>query len=188
MTLRSARRYAAVICFAVLAVSLAPGCGGRYSDANGDSLAIAASGTLSLRGGQPYPILMLETADGGEYLLRSSRLLEELRHLNGMRVELRGTTPANPSVTIPVLTVESYRLLALDDGAVPLIGTIENTEERCVLAVDGDTRLTVVGEFEHVLGAFPGAKVWVIGERPDTESIHVTGYGIIVPSKPPENS
>lgn len=180
MMVRSHNRYVVFACFVVLAVSLVPGCGGQYRDGNGDSVNIEVSGTLSLRGGQPYPILLLETADGTEYLLRSSLLLGELKNLKGMNVVLQGTTTADQPLAIPVLTVDAYRLLPLAGGEEPLVGTLEVANERCVLTVDDATRLTVVGEFEHVLLAFPGAKIWVIGEMPDRESIRVTGYGIIV--------
>lgn len=185
MMVRANNRYAVFVCFFVLILGLVPGCGGKYNEANNDTVKIEVAGTLSLRGGQPYPILLLETADGAEYLLRSALLLDELKNLKGLRAMLRGTTLAHPSVTIPVLAVDSYRLLPFAGGEEPLVGTLEIAEERCVLCIDDDIRLTIVGEFERVLDAFPGAKIWVIGERPDGKSIRVTGYGIIASSDSP---
>lgn len=169
-------------CTVFILSAASAGCGSKYSDRHTGVTAVEVSGTISLRGSQPYPVLLLVADDGSEYLLRSEALADELKNLKGMNVSLRGTVPENSSVKIPVLTVDSYRLLPLEGGEEPVVGTVGIEENECLLIVDDDTRLTIVGEFSDVLSAFPGATVWVIGERPDEATMRVTGYGIILPA------
>jgi hypothetical protein len=184
MTKLKIERFILAVSVLLLILSGLSGCGGKYGNENNSIVAVEVSGTLSLRGSQPYPILLLETGDGGEYLLRSPDKLDELKNLKGMRVILTGTTPKHSSVTIPVLSVENYSLLPLPGGEEPLVGTLAVADERCVLRIEKETLLMITGEFERVLSGFPGAKVWVIGERGTDGELRVTGYGIIVPSGP----
>lgn len=183
MNMQRNRLIAAV--FILLPLAFWSGCGKHYTDEAGASASVELSGTLSLRGGHPAPMLLLEERGGKEYLLRSSSLYEELKRLSGMAVALKGVTPVGTKAPFPVLDVESYRLMPLPGGEQPVTGLVRLRDSGCFIETEDGNELRVAGEFESVLMQYPGAKIWVIGEARagETGMFDVKGYGIIVPSK-----
>jgi hypothetical protein len=175
-------------CSSILFLVLIPfvfgnGCGKQYRDAPSSAANVELSGMLSLRGSQPFPMLILEERGGKDYLLRSSSLLEELKRLSGMAVVLTGVTPAGTQAPLPVMEVESYRLLPLPGGEQPVVGRIHARDEGCFIEREDGTEMRIAGEFEPVLKQYADAKIWVIGEilDGDTKAFIVKGYGVIVP-------
>ncbi len=165
------------------------GCGGAGTrnasgkDRRGVRRPIEVSGTLSVRGSAPSPIVLLEMEDGTVYAVQSSSLLRELKRLDGMRVAVKGTSQAPVEGGTAILHVQEYHLLPLESGEEPLVGVIAETDGKCLLKEpDGDVwRLT--GDLASILTGFAGAKVWVIGEREvgdhPKRQIRVTGYGVL---------
>jgi hypothetical protein len=159
-------------------------CGGRYGEKRDAAESVTIAGKLSLRGSQPFSVLFLDGEDGKQYVIQSSTLLDELKHLHGMDVMLEGSISSKPHYGVPVLVVKAYKLLALPGGEMPFIGVILVQEDECYLRQDTGASWLIRGEFEGTLASFPGAKVWVIGEKTAGEvpGIQVTGYGMIAPA------
>ena len=184
----------AVVALAVTAAVTSAGCGGNKTkkatslgDADvGDWVKVA--GTLSMRGSTPHTILMLEIADGGVVVIQSSKLQDELRTLAGMKVSVEGKVLPSIDSESPRVDAQSYELLALPSGEVPLVGTVLLRDGQCVLETADEKLYWIRGDFADVLKGYEGAKVWVVGtvgdaalpEKPEgSVPMQVTGYGVL---------
>jgi hypothetical protein len=186
------RAVSAIVVSAMLASVVA--CGGKKSskagsvDSAGVGDLVAVEGTLSLRGGTPHTILMLEREDGGVVVIQSNEFQVELKSLSGMKVSIEGNVLPSIDGETPLVNATSYKLLALPSGEVPIVGTLRTEGDNCLLsATDGDLYV-IVGEFARVLVDFDGKKVWVVGTEstkayPDAPRgaapLEVTGYGVL---------
>jgi len=183
-----------VVALALTATVAAGGCGGNKTKKEaglgeagvGDLVSVA--GTLSLRGSTPHTILMLELADGAVVVVQSSKLQDELRMLSGMKVSIEGKVLPSIDSESPLVEAQSYELLALPSGEVPLVGTVVLRDGQCVLETADDKLYWIRGDFAEVLKGYEGAKVWVVGtvgdaalpEKPEgSVPMRVTGYGVL---------
>lgn len=189
---RSGRRVPGIVFVCCAAVCAALwGCGGpasgsRSADGSGETLYV--EGKVSLRGSQPFPLLLLEARDGRFYMIDASPLAEELKRLQDMPVGVTGKVLPEVKMDTPALSVEAYRLLPLGTGEQPVVGVIAAASPDGVgmRAEDGSVWI-LEGEFETVFWGLEGAKIWVVGDRRisvntsrgDLRTIHVTEYGII---------
>jgi len=182
------------IALAVMAAVASAGCGGNKTkkatslgDAGvGDLITVA--GTLSLRGSTPHTILMLEMSDGGVVVIQSNELQEELRTLAGMNLSIEGKVLPSIDSESPLVDAQSYELLALPSGEVPLVGMVLLRDGQCVLETADEKLYWIRGDFADVLKGYEGAKVWVVGtvgdaalpEKPEgSVPMRVTGYGVL---------
>jgi hypothetical protein len=184
----------AVIALALMVAFTSVGCGGNKTkkatslgDADvGDLVTVA--GTLSLRGSTPHTVLMLEMSDGGVVVIQSGTLQEELRSLAGMNLSIVGKVLPSIDSESPLVDAQSYELLALPSGEVPLVGTVLLRDGQCVLETADERLFWIRGDFVDVLKGYEGAKVWVVGtvgdaalpEKPEgSVPMQVTGYGVL---------
>jgi hypothetical protein len=185
----------AVVALALAAAAVSVGCGGsKAKKATGLGKAnvgdwVEVAGTLSLRGSTPHTFLMLETTGGGVVVIQSGKLQEELRTLAGMTVRVEGKLMPSIDGESPLVDAQSYELLALPTGEVPLVGTVRRRGAQCVLETADEKLYWIRGDFADVLMGYEGAKVWVVGkvggaalpEKPEgSVPIHVTGYGVLI--------
>jgi hypothetical protein len=190
-------RYKTVRLLAVLAVTVAvatTGCAGNktkkaagLSESDvGETVTVA--GTLSLRGSTPLTVLMLEVVDGTVVVIQSNELQEELRALAGMTVSVEGKLLPWIDGESPLVDAQSYELMALPSGEVPVVGTVRLLDGQCVLEVADGKSYWIRGDFADLLKEYEGAKVWVVGkvgdaalpEKPEgSVPMHVSGYGIL---------
>lgn len=178
--------------FALAALFLAcVGCGGSAGgkrDGANAGETVYVEGTISLRGSQPFPLLLLEGRDGRVYMIDSSPLAEELKQLQEMEVGVRAKVLPEVKGDAPALSVESYDILPLPTGERPVVGTIvQATPEQVTMRAEDDSVWLLEGDFVSVFFGLVGAKVWVVGDREfavntargDLRSILVTEYGIL---------
>jgi hypothetical protein len=175
---------------------VAAGCGGSKSR-NASSLDVAdtgdivtVDGRLSLRGSSPYPMLMLETKDGGVVLIESSTLQPELKTLSGMEVSVKGVVLPSIDGGTRALNVQTYELKPLPSGDLPLVGVISVENDQCVLTTYDNIRYWIRGDFADMFKDFDGEKVWIAGtvgeyalpEQPaDSVPFKVIQYGVMTP-------
>lgn len=169
------------------ALSLAGGCGGKHGRDGEGREELEVTGTVTLRGSSPFPLVTIVTADGSLYLIQSSDLSDELRHLDGMKVAVTGRITEVKGES-PILSVEWYDILPLPSGQRPIVGHIYGSPPDRALLIDRDgTRYEITGDFTMVLADFDGAKVWVVGDvefsriQLQVRTINVTEYGILRP-------
>jgi hypothetical protein len=181
-SLGSAGLAAAVV---LLASAVYVACDGKTRRGPGPGEHVQLTGTLSLRGSQPFPLLVVET-DGGETVVVESQTIEdELRELSGMRVSIEGEALARARGETLVVNALSYRLLALPGGEVPVVGLVLRQEDRCVLESADGKRYWIVGDLAAVIRDFEGAKVWVVGtpsadeEAGELIPLRAAGYGVL---------
>ncbi|NIM20319.1 MAG: hypothetical protein GTO64_08745 [Candidatus Latescibacteria bacterium] len=165
------------------------GCGGANTRhaAEKDKIerekAIELTGTISVRGSAAAPIILLQVDDGIAYTVQTSQVGRELMRLEGMRVVVQGNARSPEGKGPTLLDVHTYRILPLDTGETPVVGWIKGSEGSCVLKEEDGTEWKLTGDLALVLMDFDGAKVWVVGERSETDpssrEIVVTGYGIL---------
>ena len=184
----------AVVALAVMGAVTSAGCGGnktKKSTGLGDADVgdwVKVAGTLSMRGSTPHTILMLEMDGGGVVVIQSSKLQEELRTLAGMKLSIEGKVLPSIDGESPFVDAQSYELLALPSGEVPLVGTVLLRDGQCVLETADEKLYWIRGDFADVLMGYEGAKVWVVGtvgdaalpEKPEgSVPMRVTGYGVL---------
>jgi hypothetical protein len=181
-----------VSAFAVLflyAGSSLIGCGGtgarNASDKDKGEIkdSVELTGEISVRGSDIAPMVLLKAEDGTMYTIQSSPIASELARLEGMSVRIHGSLRLPAEDGPALIEAGDYRILPLESGEVPLIGWIVGKEQGCLLKdVDG-TEWFLIGDLTSHLSDFDGAKVWVVGERRQTETkkseIQVTGYGVL---------
>jgi hypothetical protein len=181
----------AAVCLGFLALL---GCGGNkakkaasFEEANVGDL-ITVEGTLSLRGSTPHTYVALETDEDGLVVIQSGTLRQELRELSGMRVSIQGKVLPSIDGESPQVDAQSYKLLALPSGEIPLMGRVRLMDGQCVLETADKKLYWIRGDFVDVLKGYEGAKVWVVGpvgdaalpEKPQgSVPIQVTGYGVL---------
>jgi len=124
-------------------------------------------------------------ADDATHVLAARRpgLAEELKNLEGARVEVMGYRDASLRPPGVDFLVEAYEILDVGDGRVPRIGRL------AVLDLEGEVRLLFVDEagkadllpvswkkrmLEHV-----GAKMWILGRRDDHGAFTPTRFRIL---------
>lgn len=179
----------AVACFpAAFAVSLW-GCGGPSGDRGGKTgETVYVEGKVSLRGSEPFPLLLLETNDGRFYMIDASPRADELKRLQDMPVGVTGKLLPDVKGDAPALAVEKYVLLALPSGERPIVGVIVTADtENVVMRAEDDSLWRIEGSFETVFLDLVGAKVWIVGDRQmavntaraNIRSIVVTEYGVV---------
>lgn len=185
---------ASVVLIAVVCQVAVGGCTGKKAKRSallerveaGD--VVAVEGTLSLRGGMPHPLLVLETENEGALVIHSGDLHGELKRLAGMKVSIEGTVLPSVDGEAPVIDPVSYKLLALPSGDVPIVGVLTVVGDECVLDAADGTRYWIRGEFTELIRDFVDARIWVVGttgdaalpEKPEgTVPIWVTGYGVL---------
>ena len=172
----------------VLASAALGGCGGSKGHGGSAGDTVHVEGKISLRGNLPFALLLLEGKDGVTYMIDTSPIAEELKHLNEMRVRVTAKVLPEVKGDAPALSVAAYELLPLSTGERPIVGYVVYTspEAVAVRAEDGSTWM-IKGEFKPVLMAYQGAKIWIVGDkelaintnRGDMRTIMVTEYGII---------
>jgi hypothetical protein len=188
-------RWTTVVAVVLAAASLgaAGGCGGKKA-AKVNPLEKAAvgevvhfEGTLSLRGNQPVPILMLELDDDSVIRIESKTLQGELKNLTGMPVAVEGEVMA-PIDKIPVINVTRYEMMRLSSGELPMVGVVSIVGDNCILTEPDGKRHWIRGSLIPILREYAGARVWVVGsaghegltvEPKGAMSYWVTGYGIL---------
>ncbi len=190
---RSVFRKSAAI---VLLLLFVVGCGGTKSrkaaslDTAETGDIVTIEGRLSLRGSTPFPMLMLEIEKNGVIVLESATLKAELKTLSGMDVTVEGVVLPSLDNATPVINVESYELLPLPSGDLPMVGRILIENDQCVLVAWDNKRYWIRGDFSDVFQDFEGAKVWVAGtigeyalpEQPeDSVPFKVLQYGVMSP-------
>ena len=179
----------AVACLSLVIVSVAlGGCGGTKGHGGSTGETVNVEGKVSLRGSLPFALLLLEAKDGMIYMIDTSPIADELKHLNEMVVSVTAKVLPEVKGDAPALSVVAYELLPLPTGERPLVGVVvsDSPDQVAMRAEDGATWL-IEGEFKPVLLGFAGAKIWIVGDRPyavntgrgDVRSINVTQYGII---------
>lgn len=170
------------------------GCGGNkakkaagFEEANVGDL-ITVEGMLSLRGSTPHTYVVLERDDDGVVVIQSGTLRQELRELSGMRVSIEGKVLPSIDGESPQVDAQSYELLALPSGDIPLVGTVRLANGQCILETADKKLFWIRGDFVDVLKGYEGAKVWVVGpvgdaafpDKPEgSVPILVTGYGVL---------
>jgi hypothetical protein len=183
----------AVIVAAAVTLGAAPGCGGGKA-ARVNPLEKAAvgevvhfEGTLSLRGSQPVPILVLELDDDAVVRVASKTLQGELESLSGMPVAIEGDVMP-PMDKTPVVNVTRYEMLRLPSGELPVVGVITNVGDNLILTERDGKRHWIRGSLVSILREYGGARIWVVGsaghegltvEPKGAMSYWVTGYGIL---------
>lgn len=189
---------------ALCGVLLLAGCGGKsvraVSGLRGvaPGEAVRVEGELSLRGSLPATTLVLMAGDASEIALDSpsSDLMHELKGLAGMRVRVDGLVREPLDATLTRLEAESYELLPLPSGEVPVVGVVSIENNQCVLTTARGERWWLRGDLSSVLRDYVGARVWVVGDRNSTgESgrpakstpFTPTGYGVIDEAAAPAN-
>jgi len=180
----------------VLLLLFVVGCGGTKSrkavslDNAETGDIVTVEGRLSLRGSAPFPMLMLEIEKNGVVVLESATLKAELKTLSGMDVSVEGVVLPSLDNATPVINVESYELLLLPSGDLPMVGRILIENGQCVLVAWDNKRYWIRGDFSEVFKDFEGAKVWVAGtigeyalpEQPeDSVPFKVFQYGVLSP-------
>ena len=190
---RSTFRNIAAIVLLVLFIS---GCGGTKSrkaaslDTAETGDIVSVEGRLSLRGSAPFPMLMLEIEKNGVVVIESTELKTELKSLSGMDVSVEGVVLPSLDNATPVINVESYELLLLPSGDLPMVGRILIENGQCLLVAWDNKRYWIRGDFSDVFKDFEGAKVWVAGtigeyalpEQPeDSVPFKVFQYGVLSP-------
>ena len=183
---------------ACLAVLVLAGCGGnkakRATSFDGAKVGdlVEVEGTLSMRGSTPHTYVVLERDDGGVVIIQAGKLRRELRELSGMRVSVEGKVLPSIDGQSPQVDAQSYELLALPSGEIPLVGTVRLLNGQCVLKTADEKLYWIRGEFVDLLKEYEGAKVWVVGpvgdaalpEKPEgSVPIQVTGYGVLSPGR-----
>jgi hypothetical protein len=181
---------------AVALVFFVFGCGGTKSrkalslDTAKTGDIVTVEGRLSLRGSTPFPMLMLEIENSAVVLVESATLQAELKTLSGMDVSVEGVVLPSLDNETRALNVESYELLPLPSGDLPMVGTILIENDQCVLATWENKRYWIRGDFADVFRDFEGAKVWVAGtigeyalpeQPPDSLPFKVIQYGVLSP-------
>jgi hypothetical protein len=166
------------------------GCGGASGGKrNGEAgETVYVEGKISLRGSEPFPLILLETADGRFYMIDASPRADELKRLQDMPVGVTGKVLPNVKGDAPALAVEAYDLLPLPSGERPVVGVIVMaTPENVAMRAEDDSIWELEGDFKTVFLGLVGAKVWIVGvrelavntARANIRSILVTEYGII---------
>jgi hypothetical protein len=174
-------------CLSLMFASAAlDGCGGSKGHGGSAGDTVHVEGKISLRGNLPFALLLLEGKDGVIYMIDTSPIAEELKHLSEMHVRVKVLPEVKGDA--PALSVAAYELLPLSTGERPIVGIVVATSPDAVAirAEDGAT-WWVEGEFKPVLMAYQGAKIWIVGDRQiavnsdrgDMRTIMVTEYGII---------
>jgi hypothetical protein len=149
---------------------------------------VTVEGNLSLRGSAPFPLLMLEIKDGETVLIESSGLQDELKSLSGMKVKVEG--PVLPPIDnkTPAIDVQSYELLPLPSGDLPVVGKVTVENHQAVLTTYDGKRYWIRGDFADLIKDFEGARMWAAGtvgeyalpEQPaDSVPFKVLQYGVI---------
>lgn len=181
---------ACVLCFVIATAHW--GCGGsaggkRDGESAGETIYV--EGKVSLRGSQPFPLLLLEARDGRLYMIDASPKAEELKRLQDMAVGVTARVLPDVRGDAPALAIEAYELLALPTGERPVVGIVVGASpDHVTMRVDDGSVWLIEGEFKTVFLGLEGAKIWVVGDRRfavntgggDIRSIHVTEYGIIM--------
>ena len=88
------------------------------------------------------------------------------------------------------VNAQSYELLLLPSGDLPVVGTITVENNQCVLTTYDKKRYWIRGDFASVFMDFEGAKVWAAGsvgeyalpEQPaNSVPFKVIQYGVLIP-------
>jgi len=172
----------------VLASAALGGCGGSKGHGGSAGDTVHVEGKISLRGNLPFALLLLEGKDGVTYMIDTSPIAEELKHLNEMRVRVTAKVLPEVKGDAPALSVAAYELLPLSTGERPVVGIVVSTSpDQVVMRAEEGAIWVIEGEFKPVLVGFQGAKIWIVGDRQiavstdrgDMRTIFVTEYGII---------
>ena len=172
----------------VLASAALGGCGGTKGHGGSAGDTVHVEGKISLRGNLPFALLLLEGKDGVTYMIDTSPIAEELKHLNEMRVRVTAKVLPEVKGDAPALSVAAYELLPLSTGERPVVGIVVSTSpDQVVMRAEDGAIWVIEGEFKPVLVGFQGAKIWIVGDRQvavnsdrgDVRTIFVTEYGII---------
>lgn len=191
---RETIRVILVILAVAVSVVTTAGCGGQkakraasFEQAEAGDL-VTVEGTLTLRGSQPHPLLMLEMESGGDVVIQSGDIQRELKRLAGMKVSIEGKVLPSIDGETPLVSALGYELLALPSGEIPVVGVLTVVDGACVLGLADGTRYWIRGEFTELIRDFENAKIWVVGtvgdaalpDKPEgTVPIWVTGYGVL---------
>ncbi|HEX5131246.1 MAG TPA: hypothetical protein VFX92_02035 [Candidatus Krumholzibacteria bacterium] len=180
---------------ALLLTAACDGCGGSgvqvIDDPEGVRVGqrVSVGGLLSLRGSTPFTTLVVELESGTAVTVtcEDPALMSELRGLVGLHCQVEGTvlTPLTPGT----MSIEAsrYELLPLPTGELPIAGIMQLEDGECVLTATNGKRYWIRGELAGVIREYPGARLWIVGERADTDApgprhttpFVVTGYGVI---------
>jgi len=115
----------------------------------------------------------------GELILRSPELIEELRNLDGARVDVVGTVSGRR------VRVVGYRLLDPGNGMQPYVGQLTIGQlDVSVYDIALGRRYTLARPLPVSIFELHGAKVWITGEVVGTDLIRVADFGIIRPPEP----
>jgi hypothetical protein len=176
----------------LLGAVLVAGCGGnKGKKGDGDAEPggdIVVEGRVSLRGSTPFTLLLLEGKNGTNYMVESSRVVEELKRLEGMDITVTAKVLPQIEGEAPALSIRSYNLLPFPTGERPIIGVIQSYPPDLVyLYASDDVTWSIKGDFQSVFLGYGGAKVWVVGDRMqpsvamdrNVKEIYVTQYGVI---------
>jgi hypothetical protein len=184
------RRVSGAVCSLLAVAAMLWGCGGASGGqrAGETGETVYVEGKVSLRGSEPFPLLLLETKDGRLYMLDASPRAGELKSLQDMPVGVTGKILPDVKGDAPALAVESYELLALPSGERPIVGVIVTaTPDNVTMMAEDDSLWEIEGDFMPVFLDLVGAKVWIVGDRrfavntggTNIRSVLVTEYGII---------
>jgi len=177
------------VLIAAAALSIGGGCHEKQA-LKTDSLASAAvgevvrfEGALSLRGSQPFPLLVLELDDGSAIRIESKTLQGELESLSGMNVAVEGDVMP-PIDKMPVVNATRYEMLRLPSGELPLVGEVSIAGDHCILTERDGTAHWIRGTLTPVIREYAGARIWVVGTVGEEAAGHaksywVTGYGVL---------
>jgi hypothetical protein len=132
-----------------------------------------AEGTVRVVGPAESADVILHGATASAGLM--GPLVGELRRLSGATLRVTGT-PRNNSEPVPprAVLVSDYEVLEVD-GERPLVGTLLSRDGHLWLA--GRDTVELVADLPD-LAAWPGARVFVLGER-EGDRFRVKSYGVI---------
>lgn len=102
-------------------------------------------------------------------------LISELERLASIKVEVIGYSRGGK------LVVATYRILDIGGGAMPVVGTLVQTDTGLALN-DGDGKpipLSMAARAKKRLQAQTGAKLWVHGESLVSGELKVQRYGVL---------
>ena len=183
--------FGAACVFLVILSAVIWGCGGSAGgkrDGESGDETIYVEGKVSLRGSEPFPILLLEGRDGRVYMIGPSPLADEVKRLQDLPIGVTAKILPDIRGENPALAVEEYELLPLPTGERPVVGIVvaASLDGVTMRAEDGSIWL-LEGDFQTVFLGMEGAKIWVVGHRnfsvntggDDIRSILVTEYGVI---------
>lgn len=121
-------------------------------------------GKIMLHGSEPLTRMVL-TTDTGSQITLEGKYVGELRHLQGMTVEISGNEEGSNYLGETIIQVDDYRILAIGDGdesVTPWVGILKVTRNN--LYLQQKTKIYILnGSLVTVLNQHSNAKIWVTG-------------------------